>query len=171
MPLRGAWKVGDIRPYGFCLKFGGGSFTFADNPRELEKGSESAGACVSQCISCGLPLVYTSHMLPYAALGSPSHLPPDIRPYGFCLKFGGGSFTFADNPRELEKGSESAGACVSQCIYIMYYIDICNIPLFKQASACQPPTREICCIGPGIVDSWEKELYIMLDIMCIYIYI
>ena len=25
--------------------------------------------------------------------------------------------------------------------------------LFKQASACQPPTREICCIGPGIVDS------------------
>ena len=26
---------------------------------------------------------------------------------------------------------------------------------FKQASACQPPTREICCIGPGIVE----ELY------------
>ena len=23
----------------------------------------------------------------------------------------------------------------------------------KQASACQPPTREICCIGPGVVDS------------------
>ena len=43
--------------------------------------------------------------------------------------------------------------------------------IFKQASACQPPTREICCIGPGIVDSWEKELYIMLDIMCTYIYI
>ena len=43
--------------------------------------------------------------------------------------------------------------------------------LFKQASACQPPTREICCIGPGIVDSWEKELYIMMDIMYIYIYI
>ena len=42
---------------------------------------------------------------------------------------------------------------------------------FKQASACQPPTREICCIGPGIVDSWEKELYIMLDIMYIYMYI
>ena len=40
---------------------------------------------------------------------------------------------------------------------------------FKQASACQPPTREICCIGPGIMDSWEKELYIMLDIMYIYI--
>ena len=43
--------------------------------------------------------------------------------------------------------------------------------IFKQASACQPPTREICCIGPGIVDSWEKELYIMLDIMYIYIYL
>ena len=43
--------------------------------------------------------------------------------------------------------------------------------LFKQASACQPPTREICCIGPGIVDSWEKELYIMLDIMYLNIYI
>ena len=43
--------------------------------------------------------------------------------------------------------------------------------IFKQASACQPPTREICCIGPGIVDSWEKELYIMLDIMYIYMYI
>ena len=42
---------------------------------------------------------------------------------------------------------------------------------FKQASACQPPTREICCIGPGIVDSWEKELYIILDIMYIYMYI
>ena len=41
--------------------------------------------------------------------------------------------------------------------------------LFKQASACQPPTREICCIGPGIMDSREKELYIMLDIMYIYI--
>ena len=48
---------------------------------------------------------------------------------------------------------------------ISTYVDI-----FKQASACQPPTREICCIGPGIVDSWEKELYIMLDIMYIYIY-
>ena len=31
---------------------------------------------------------------------------------------------------------------------------------FKQASACQPPTREICCIGPGIVDSEELDLYI-----------
>ena len=41
----------------------------------------------------------------------------------------------------------------------------------KQASACQPPTREICCIGPGVVDSWEKELYIMLDTMYLYIYI
>ena len=41
----------------------------------------------------------------------------------------------------------------------------------KQASACQPPTREICCIGPGSVDSWEKEVYIVLDIMYIYIYI
>ena len=45
------------------------------------------------------------------------------------------------------------------------------VNIFKQASACQPPTREICCIGPGIVDSWEKELYIMLDIMYIYMYI
>ena len=27
------------------------------------------------------------------------------------------------------------------------------IYMFKQATACQPPTREICCIGPGIVDS------------------
>ena len=44
--------------------------------------------------------------------------------------------------------------------------------LFKQASACQPPTREICCIGPGIMDSREKELYIMLDIMYyIYVYL
>ena len=43
--------------------------------------------------------------------------------------------------------------------------------IFKQASACQPPTREICCIGPRIVDSWEKELYIMLDIMYIYVYL
>ena len=33
--------------------------------------------------------------------------------------------------------------------------------VFKQASACQPPTREICCIGPGIVDSVEQDLYIM----------
>ena len=32
---------------------------------------------------------------------------------------------------------------------------------FKQASACQPPPREICCIGPGIVDSVEQDLYIM----------
>ena len=71
---RGRWVTLD--PLGLCLKFGGGSFTFADTPRELEKGSESAGECVSQCISCGLPLVYTSHMLPNAALGSPSHLPP-----------------------------------------------------------------------------------------------
>ena len=48
-------------------------------------------------------------------------------------------------------------------IYI-YYI--------KQASACQPPTRGICCIGPGIMDSREKELYIMLDIMYyIYVYL
>ena len=45
-----------------------------------------------------------------------------------------------------------------------------SFDLFKQASACQPPTREICCIGPGIMDSREKELYIMLDIMY-YIYI
>ena len=50
-------------------------------------------------------------------------------------------------------------------IYIYSY-------LFKQASACQPPTREICCIGPGIMDSREKELYIMLDIMYyIYVYL
>ena len=32
------------------------------------------------------------------------------------------------------------------CVYIY-------ILIFKQASACQPPTREICCIGPGIVDN------------------
>ena len=53
----------------------------------------------------------------------------------------------------------------------MFITEILLLCLFKQASACQPPTREICCIGPGIVDSWEKELYIMLDIMYIYIYI
>ena len=87
----------------------------------LKKGSESAGACVSQCISCGLPLVYTSHMLPYAALGSPSHLPPDIRPYGFCLKFGGGSFTFADTPRELEK-RERERRCLCESVYVYIYI-------------------------------------------------
>ena len=87
----------------------------------LKKGSESAGACVSQCISCGLPLVYTSHMLPYAALGSPSHLPPDIRPYGFCLKFGGGSFTFADTPRELEK-RERERRCLCESVYIYIYM-------------------------------------------------
>ena len=33
------------------------------------------------------------------------------------------------------------------------YIYIYSYIIFKQASACQPPTREICCIGPGIVDS------------------
>ena len=33
--------------------------------------------------------------------------------------------------------------------------------VFKQASACQPPTREICCIGPGIVDSVGQDLYLM----------
>ena len=32
---------------------------------------------------------------------------------------------------------------------------------FKQASPCQPPTRQICCIGPGIVDSVEQDLYIV----------
>ena len=53
----------------------------------------------------------------------------------------------------------------------MFITEILLLCLFKQASACQPPTREICCIGPGIVDSWEKELYIMLDIMYIYIYL
>ena len=89
----------------------------------LKKGSESAGACVSQCISCGLPLVYTSHMLPYAALGSPSHLPPDIRPYGFCQIFGGGSFTFADTPRELEK-RERERRCLCESVYIYIYIYI-----------------------------------------------
>ena len=32
---------------------------------------------------------------------------------------------------------------------------------FKQASACQPPTREIRCIGSGIVDSVEQDLHIV----------
>ena len=41
--------------------------------------------------------------------------------------------------------------------------------LFKQASACQPPTREICCIGPGIVDSVEQDLYIMFTYKYRYI--
>ena len=40
---------------------------------------------------------------------------------------------------------------------------------FKQASACQPPTREICCIGPGIVDSVEQDLYIMFTYKYNYI--
>ena len=39
--------------------------------------------------------------------------------------------------------------------------DALRIAGFKQASACQPPTGEICCIGPGIVDSVEQDLYIM----------
>ena len=38
---------------------------------------------------------------------------------------------------------------------------------FKQASACQPPTREICCIGPGIVE----ELYNAGYNVYVYIYI
>ena len=41
--------------------------------------------------------------------------------------------------------------------------------IFKQASACQPPTREICCIGPGIVDSVEQDLYIMFTYKYRYI--
>ena len=40
--------------------------------------------------------------------------------------------------------------------FVIFYIFVLN--LFKQASACQPPTREICCIGPGIVDSVELDL-------------
>ena len=41
--------------------------------------------------------------------------------------------------------------------------------IFKQASACQPPTREICCIGPGIVDSVEQDLFIMFTYKYRYI--
>ena len=63
---------------------------------------------------------YTRHTcLPNAALGSPSHLPPDIRPLWFLSKFGGGSFTFADTPRELEKRErERRHLCESVYIYI-----------------------------------------------------
>ena len=67
---------------------------------------------------------YTRHTcLPNAALGSPSHLPPDIRPLWFLSKFGGGSFTFADTPRELEKRErERRHLCESVYIYIYIYI-------------------------------------------------
>ena len=41
---------------------------------------------------------------------------------------------------------------------------------FKQASACQPPTREIRCIGSGIVDSVEQDLYIMYTYIIIGIF-
>ena len=41
--------------------------------------------------------------------------------------------------------------------------------IFKQASACQPPTREICCIGPGIVDGVEQDLYITFTYQYRYI--
>ena len=112
--------VGDTGPLGLCLKNGGGSLTFADNSVGAKKRRLQ---CVSQCISCGSPLVYTSHM---CCRMQPLVHPPtsllDTGPLGLCLKNGGGSLTFADNSVGAKKRRLQ---CVSQCIYIyMFYIHI-----------------------------------------------
>ena len=62
-------------------------------------------------------------------------------------------------PHSCQKLSENG--IDHDCRPALPFVRTCRQSRFKQASACQPPTREICCIGPGIVDSVEQDLYMM----------
>ena len=111
--------VGDIRPLWFLSKFGGGSFTFADTPRELEKRErERRHLCESVYILWASMSIHVTHVCRMQLLVHPPTSLLTLDLCGFCRNLEEAVSLLQILLGSLKKGSESAGICVSQCIYI-----------------------------------------------------